>query len=113
MRTRFLVALTIASLVAPTGALFADAIPAVGQQQEETRGRGDDLERIKRWRTFLDRASRAFFAARMNTAAVQAKVDITGDVAFLERAQRAFTAARMNTAEVNKWLEEAREAAGG
>ena len=99
--------------------------------QQEGPGRGDDLERIKSWRTFLDRADRAFFAARMNTEAVRAKIteaderievlekapeddpggrsDITGDVGFLERAQRAFTAARMNTADVNKWLEEARE----
>ena len=99
--------------------------------QEQGPGRGDDLGRIKAWRTFLDRADRAFFAARMNTEAVRAKTaeadlrieelekaprddpggrsDITGDVGFLERALRAFTAARMNTADVQKWLKEARE----
>jgi len=102
--------------------------------QEQGPGRGDDLGRIKSWRSFLDRADRAFFAARMNTEAARAKIaeaderiteleaaakssepdaggrsDITGDVAFLERALRAFTAARMNTADVQKWLKEARE----
>ena len=103
----------------------------VSSLQEQGPGRGDDLGRIKSWRTFLDRADRAFFAARMNTEAVRAKSteaderikeleaapsddpggrsDITGDVAFLERADRAFTAARMNTADVKKWLKEARE----
>jgi hypothetical protein len=104
------------------------------QDQEEEPGRGDDLARIRRWRSFLDRADRAFFAAHMDTAAVRAKItqaderieeleeaakssepdpggrsDITGDVAFLERAERAFTAAHMNTAEVQRWLKEARE----
>jgi hypothetical protein len=107
---------------------------AVSSAQEEGPGRGDDLQRVKAWRTFLDRADRAFFAARMSTEGVRAKVaqaderiaeleaaaksskpdpggrsDITGDVAFLERAHRAFTAARMNTADVQKWLKEARE----
>jgi len=103
----------------------------VSSLQEQGPGRGDDLGRIRSWRTFLDRADRAFFAARMNTEAVRAKIteaderikvleaaprddpggrsDITGDVGFLERADRAFTAARMNTADVKKWLKEARE----
>jgi hypothetical protein len=103
----------------------------VSSLQEQGPGRGDDLGRIKSWRTFLDRTDRAFFAARMNTEAVRAKIteaderieeleaapkdhpggrsDITGDVGFLERADRAFTAARMNTADVKKWLKEARE----
>jgi hypothetical protein len=103
-------------------------------QQEKKPGRGDDLALVQSWRTFLDSASRAFFAAGMNTEAVKAKVkeaderievleaapaddaggrgDITADVPFLERAQRAFTAAHMNTAAVNKWLEEAREGSG-
>ena len=105
-----------------------------GRIQQEGPGRGDDLGRIRAWRTFLDRADRAFFAARMNTEAARTKIaeaderiteleaaakssepdaggrsDITGDVAFLERALRAFTAARMNTADVQKWLREARE----
>ncbi len=35
--------------------------------------------------------------------------DITGDVEFLERAQRAFTAAKMSTTDVNRWLAEAKE----
>ena len=98
-------------------------VAEVSSLQEQGPGRGDDLGRIKSWRTFLDRADRAFFAARMNTEAARAKIgeaderiteleaaakssepdaggrsDITGDVAFLERALRAFTAARMNTA---------------
>ena len=99
--------------------------------QQEGPGRGDDLARIKSWRTFLTTAERAFFAGRMNTAAVQSKVeeadtrieelenaakpdaggrsDITGDVAFLERSLRAFTAAGMSTTEVQKWLTEARD----
>lgn len=38
--------------------------------------------------------------------------DITADVGFLERALRAFTAARMSTTDVQKWLREAREAGG-
>ena len=99
--------------------------------QQEERGRGDDLARIRRWRSFLDRAHRAFFAAHMSTTAVKAKIDeaderiteleaapaddpggrtdITGDVGFLERAFRAFTAAHMNTEAVQSWLDEARE----
>ena len=129
-------ALSIAGAVAATVAgTSVDAI-VEAQGQQEQRGRGDDLARIREWRTFLDRASRAFFATRMNTEEVQAKVeeaaariealeaarndpddeggrsDITGDVPFLERAQRAFTAAGMNTAAVNRWLEEAREGSG-
>jgi len=35
--------------------------------------------------------------------------DITGDVGFLERALRAFTAAKMSTTDVNRWLAEAKE----
>lgn len=99
--------------------------------QQETNGRGDDLARIRRWRSFLDRAERAFFAAHMSTEAVKAKMteadarideleaagrndpggrsDITGDASFLERALRAFTAAHMNTADAQKWLDEAKE----
>jgi len=105
-----------------------------GEEQEEDPGRGDDLARIRRWRSFLDRADRAFFAAHMNTEEVRAKIseaeerieeleaaeksrepdpggrsDITGNVAFLERALRAFTAAHMNTADAQRWLDEARE----
>jgi hypothetical protein len=130
------VALCGASGVAPAGDKTASAPaappgPTAAGQQEEAPGRGDDLARIRRWRTFLDRAHRAFFAAHMSTAAVKAKIteaderieelegapaddaggrsDITGDVAFLERALRAFTAAHMNTADAQRWLEEARE----
>jgi hypothetical protein len=111
------------------------------QQQKEKPegpGRGDDLARIRRWRTFLDSAERAFTFAHMSTTAVKAKIteaderiaeleeaatdpesaeygrsDITGDVGFLERAQRAFTAAHRSTTEVNRWLAEAKEGAGG
>jgi hypothetical protein len=108
------------------------------QAQQEEPGRGDDLARIRRWRSFLDRADRAFTAAHMSTTAVKAKTkeaderiaeleeaennpdsvkygrsDITGDVSFLERAQRAFTAAHLSTTEVNQWLAEAKEAADG
>ncbi len=36
--------------------------------------------------------------------------DITADVGVLERALRAFTAARMSTTDVQKWFREAREA---
>ena len=39
--------------------------------------------------------------------------DITGDVGFLERAFRAFTAARMSTTDVKRWLDEAKEVAEG
>ena len=125
-----MVLLLLAVAAAPTASV---ASGLAGRTQQEDPGRGDDLGRIKEWRTFLDRADRAFFAARMNTEAVRAKIaqadqrigeleaaakssepdpggrsDITGDVAFLERALRACTAARMNTAYVQKWLEEAR-----
>ncbi len=122
-------------LVAATGAAAAPAASGfLDEPQAEGPGRGDDLARIKAWRTFLERANRAFFAARMNTEQGRAKIaeaddrvaelevaarssepdpggrsDVTGDIAFLERAQRAFTAARMNTADVQKWLREARE----
>ncbi len=41
------------------------------------------------------------------------RADSTADVAFLERALRAFTAARMSTTDVQEWLREAREAGGG
>lgn len=106
---------------------------AAGQEQES--GRGDDLARIRRWRSFLDRAHRAFFASRMSTTAVKAKIeqadarieelenapaddeggrsDITGDANFLERAERAFTFAHMDTADVKRWLAEAREGGDG
>jgi hypothetical protein len=89
---------------------------------------------MRQWRSFLDRAFRAFTAAKMSTTAVKAKIeeaderiaelqgdpekentgrtDITGDVAFLERALRAFTAAKMSTTDVKRWLEEARESSG-
>ena len=107
---------------------------AAASVQEEGPGRGDDLGRIRAWRGFLERAERAFFAARMNTEAVRRKVvaaderieeleaaaesaepdaggrsDITGDIGFLDRAHRAFTAAHLDTAEVQKWLSEARD----
>jgi hypothetical protein len=122
-----------APCVASATADVAPATPLVArqQEQEEGPGKGDDLARIRRWRSFLDRAHRAFFASHMDTAAVKAKItqaddriaeleaapaddpggrsDITGDVGFLERAQRAFTFAHMNTADVDKWLEEAKE----
>ena len=127
--TLFVLFIAIPALVAAT------ALPGDVPAQREDPGRGDDVARIERWRTFLDRASRAFFAARLPVSEVDAKIaeaeerlaeladadpdtaeggrrDITGDVAFLERAHRAFTAARMSTADVQKWLEEAREAAG-
>jgi len=130
MRKNSLMTVVILLLLVPTLAA-ANAVFDSGVTQQEGPDRGDDLARIKSWRAFLDRADRAFFAARMNTEAVRAKIteaderievleeapkddpggrsDITGDVGFLERAQRAFTAARMNTADVNRWLEEARE----
>ena len=44
-----------------------------GEPQEEGPGRGDDLARIEAWRAFLDRAHRAFFAARMSTTEVKAQ----------------------------------------
>ena len=133
-RTRLLrliaVLVVIASATVPA-VLYAGWLPSI---QEGKPGRGDDLARIQQWRAFLDRADRAFTAARMSTTAVKAKTteaderiaelqddpgnkkvgrsDITGDVAFLERAQRAFTAAKMSTTDVNRWLEEAKEATG-
>ena len=122
----------LAATLAPAPASELDP----GQKVKEP-GRGDDLARIKRWRSFLDRAERAFTVAHMSTTAVKVKIseaderiaeleeaaddpesaeygrsDITGDIGFLERAQRAFTAAHMSTTEVNQWLAEAREAEG-
>ena len=136
MRTTCLMALlTIALLMPFDTAAAADGTQRADRQQEGP-GRGDDLARNEAWRAFLDRANRAFFAARMSTEAVLAKIeqadarvaeleearndpedkggrpDITADVAFLERAHRAFTAARMSTTDVQKWLREAREAGG-
>ncbi len=109
----------------------AEPTDAAAVTQQERPGRGDDLARVKSWRTFLDRANRAFFAARLPVSDVETKIkqadarideleardagettgrsDITGDVAFLERAHRAFTAARMSTTDVQRWLDEARE----
>jgi len=132
-RTRIatlLILVIAALLLSPPAGSFA----GVSADRQQQTGRGDDLARIRAWRTFLTSADRAFFAAHMNTQAVRAKIaeaderieeleaaakssapdpggrsDITGDVAFLERAFRAFTAAKMNTAEVQKWLNEARE----
>ncbi len=137
MRTTCLIALLIVVLLMPSDAVAAlDETERAGGQQQGT-GRGDDLARIEAWRAFLDRANRAFFAARMSTEVVEAKIrqanarvaelkdarndaedeggrsDITADVAFLERAHRAFTAARMSTTDVQKWLREAREARRG
>lgn len=120
--------------------LLAASAPAVAASgpgpdtlalEPQERGRGDDLGRVRQWRSFLDRAHRAFFHAHMSTAAVKAKIeeaderieelenappddpggrtDITADVSFLERAHRAFFASHRNTAEVKRWLEEARE----
>ena len=136
--TRLLI--TIGVFFVVVSAAMAAAAP-VGQHatvmtvdQAEGPGRGDDLARIQQWRSFLDRADRAFTAAHMSTTAVKAKIteaderitelqddpdnkkvgrsDITGDVAFLERALRAFTAAKMSTTDVKRWLEEAKEEAG-
>lgn len=134
MRTTRRIAMVLLLLAVAAAPPVSVASGIASRIQQEGPGRGDDLGRIKTWRTFLDRADRAFFAARMNTEAVGAKTaeadqrikeldaaagspepdpggrsDITGDVAFLERAHRAFTAARMNTADVQKWLKEARE----
>jgi len=134
MRKSSLITVLVLLLAVPALAAPASPLADPASAQDEGPGRGDDLARIKAWRSFLDRADRAFFAARMNTAAVKAKIteadervkeleaaakssepdeggrsDITGDVAFLERAHRAFTAARMNTADVQKWLREAQE----
>jgi hypothetical protein len=134
MRTTRWIALVLLLLAVGAASTVSTASGIASRIQQEGPGRGDDLGRIKAWRTFLDRADRAFFAARMNTEAVGAKTaeaderieelevaarssepdpggrsDITGDVAFLERALRAFTAAHMNTADVQKWLKEARE----
>ncbi len=123
-------AIAVGAMGLPFGVAGTNRAPGAWSQ-EQGPGRGDDLDRIKAWRAFLTRADRAFFAGRMNTEQVRAKIaeaderieeleaaakpdpggrsDITGDVAFLERAFRAFTAARMNTADVQKWLEEAKE----
>ena len=134
MRKTCLIAVLALLVATPAVAVSPSSLAFLDSAQEQGSSRGDDLARIKAWRTFLDRADRAFFAARMDTAAVRAKIteadtrvkeleaaakssepdeggrsDITGDVAFLERAQRAFTAARMNTADVQKWLREARD----
>jgi hypothetical protein len=123
------VAFTIAvSAAAPAILAACEPIPV----QEQGPDRGDDLARVQQWRSFLDRAVRAFTAARMSTREVKDKVteaderiaelqadrantkvgrtDITGDVGFLQQAQRAFTAAKMSTTDVNRWLEEAQEA---
>ena len=120
-----------ATTAAPEPAAAAsEPTKATVATQKERPGRGDDLARTKAWRTFLDRANRAFFAARLPVSEVEAKIkqaderiealaardagektsrtDITGDVTFLERAHRAFTAARMSTTDVQKWLDEAR-----
>ena len=126
-----LLALAILASAAAPANLHASA---PRPHQEEEPGRGDDLARIQQWRSFLDRAFRAFTAAKMSTTDVKAKIeeaderiaglkgdpkkknagrsDITGDVAFLERALRAFTAAKMSTTDVKRWLEEARETSG-
>ena len=113
----------------------APAILAAGgltPLQEQGPGRGDNLARVQQWRSFLDRAVRAFTAAHMSTREVKDKVteaderiaelqadrantkvgrtDITGDVGFLEQALRAFTAAKMSTTDVKRWLDEAKEA---
>jgi hypothetical protein len=135
LRARVLIGILLVGpiLVVPLSAYGANTPdrPTVVQAQEEGKGRGDDLARIRRWRSFLDRANRAFFASHMSTTAVKAKTeqadarieelenapandeggrsDITGDVGFLERAERAFTFAHMNTADVKRWLAEARE----
>ena len=137
MRTTCLIALLIMVLLVPSDATAApDGTERAGRLQQGAR-RGDDLARNEDWRDFLDRANRAFFAARMSTEAVQGKIrqanrrvaelkdarndpedkggrsDITADVAFLERAHRAFTAARMSTMDVQKWLREARDGRRG
>jgi len=134
MRKSCLMTVLVLLLAVPALAASPGSFAALASVQEEGPGRGDDPDRIKAWRAFLDRADRAFFAARMNTAAVRVKIaeaddrieeleaaaksseldsggrsDITGDIPFLEEAHRAFTAARMNTADVQKWLREARE----
>ena len=134
MRRTSLITMLLLLVAAPAATAAPAASGFLDEPQAEGPGRGDDLARIKAWRTFLERADRAFFAARMNTEQVRAKIaeadarveeleaaarasepdpggrsDITGDIAFLERAQRAFTAARMNTVDVQKWLREARE----
>ena len=122
------VAVMLVTFFAPPALSYPGWTPLTQQKEP---GRGDDLARIQQWRTFLDRAHRAFTAAKMSTTAVKAKIteaderiaeleddpqgkktgrsDITGDVAFLERAFRAFTAAKMSTTEVKRWLEEAKE----
>lgn len=135
-----LILMMIAGSPATAFALSTIDSPAVASapdkalRQQMEPGRGDDLARIQQWRTFLDRAFRAFTAAKMSTADVKAKIeeadqrieelqddrgeatvgrsDITGDVGFLERAVRAFTAAKMSTTDVKRWLEEAKEEGG-
>ena len=134
MRTPCLNALLTIALLVPFDAAAAAAGTQHADRQQQGPGRGDDLALNEAWRAFLGRADRAFFAARMSTEAVEAKIeqadarvaelkearndpddeggrrDITADVGFLERALRAFTAARMSTTDVQKWLREAREA---
>jgi hypothetical protein len=122
---------TIAPAVTPEVSFAATRASETAPEKQNEPGRGDDLSRIQQWRTFLDRAVRAFTAAKMSTTEVKAKVeeadrrieelqddgskatvgrsDITGDVSFLERAFRAFTAAKMSTTDVKRWLEEARD----
>ena len=140
VRAGSVIFLCILAAAAPATAAAGLPTPATepgattGTLQQEGAGRGDDLTRVKTWRTFLDRANRAFFAARLPVSEVEAKIkeadvriaeleergagdktgrsDITGDVVFLERALRAFTAARMSTTDVQKWLEEARPTGG-
>ena len=130
--------IVLASAAASAATLALSHANALTHDQDEGPGCGDDLARIQQWRSFLDRAHRAFTAAKMSTTEIKAKIteaderiteiqaarkgsksekagrsDITGDVAFLERALRAFTAAKMSTTDVNRWLAEAKEAAGG
>ena len=73
MRKNCLMTVVVLLLLVPTLAA-ANAVFDSGVTQQEGPGRGDDLARIKSWRAFLDRADRAFFAARMNTEAVQSKI---------------------------------------
>ena len=68
MRTTCLIALLIMVLLVPSDATAApDGTERAGRLQQGAR-RGDDLARNEDWRDFLDRANRAFFAARMSTA---------------------------------------------
>ena len=135
MRRTYMLTLLLLLFIALPAVTTASVLHSGGGElQEEGPGRGDDLARIEAWRAFLDRAHRAFFAARMSTTAVKAKIaeaderiaelkearrhpdsdeggrtDITADLAFLERAHRAFTAAHKSTTEVQKWIREAKE----